>query len=698
MPSLFRLSPALALLALSACAENPTSAGDILVPSEASVAFVSATDSVRITATVNGTPYSGIRLRLREETRAHPALPVLDAPALLRGVVRPAGPGSAVLEVLGGPGLMATLPVTVNVATPTVFGALTTDHGSPSDTTYLYGVLLDGVGDDAVDLAGATVPILERRADRLALPAPAGSGSCDASSEELALEVRGATISPRVRVAAAGEADIALSVGEWRVLTPREAGCLRFADGQEYVLSFVDAGPVEAVRDAWTTLPFSQFSVTVADRTGGSGSALRSAGTSALAPRFGDLVSPLHAPASLGGTGSASVPVGGCSDVDFTNLQFLMWCRSKPWVVGDTMRLVRPHSQVRDTVRATVYAVHDFLVFAAIDGDASADLLRLRATMDSVMPQLLQHAVPFFREMLGPVDPTSSVASGQLLTLIGDFSHGSVGGGCCANNATWSSILLGSTLASDRVETLYLMAHELAHAYQRQWMFDRTPEGGAVWNTGPVWAIEGGADLLTYEVLRRLSGLPWAADAEVTTIALSTGFARPLAQEGVASGNLVQGYADASSFLRDVVARLVARGTPLSDAYRTVAQGSLEDWFGHEPFAEGRRLGLTARMEAALGGPWDPIEALLLYFLSQGADERVNSTVLRNPFWKEAWREFGGDNRNLELRLGTGNSVVTGLRLQMGGGTVRLVLPAGRSAVALTATKPAVRWALARTR
>lgn len=695
MPWSFR-RVALIAATLSACAEAPTSGSDAFVPSVAVVSLVSGSDSVHLTATLNGAPYAFARLRLREESRGVPELPVVDESALARGIVRPAGPGTAVLEVSGGPGRLATVPVTVTIAEPTVFAAVTTDHGADADTTRLFGVHLAGLANDAVQLDGAPVTILARSATQLAIPAPAASASCTAASAAVALSVAGATVAPTARVTPAGAADIRLAVGAWRPLTQTETQCLRFDDAgaQEYVLAFADVGPVEAARESWSPPAFTPFTVRVADRTVSAALQRATAATRGLAAAAPSWERFDTATAS---SDAASIPVGGCSDVDFTNFAYLMWCRSTPWAVGDTMRLRRPHSAVSDTVRATVYAVHGFLVFAAIDGDTSTNLRRLRATIDSVLPLVTQQAVPFLRELLGPEDPTTSVGSGQMLTLIGDFQHGSVGGGCCYNNAVWSSVLLGSTLAGDRAETLHLLVHELVHTYQRQWMFRNTPEGGSLWYSGTLWGAEGGADLIAYEVLRRVAGVPWGANATVAQVGTSTGYARPMAQEAAASGVLTLGYSDASSFQRDLVARLVDRGRPLLDAYREVSRGSLEDWFGVEPFGA-QRLGLAARMRAVMDADWEPSTAILLYLLSQGADDRVNSTVLRNPFWMDAWRDFGGDNRNLELRAGTGADVVANAALRMSGGVVRLVVSDGRAAVSLSSSEPDVRWAIARTR
>src|SRR5690606_15503612 len=65
----------------------------------------------------------------------------------------------------------------------------------------------------------------------------------------------------------------------------------------------------------------------------------------------------------------ASSATEGCSDEDFTSLFLSFWCRSRPWQVGDRMRIRRPGNQT-DTATATVYRIDDgTFVFAAIDGD-----------------------------------------------------------------------------------------------------------------------------------------------------------------------------------------------------------------------------------------------------------------------------------------------------------------------------------------
>lgn len=385
-----------------------------------------------------------------------------------------------------------------------------------------------------------------------------------------------------------------------------------------------------------------------------------------------------------------------CSDHDFTSPFFSFWCRTAPWQIGDQMLIRQPGNQT-ETATATVYRIDDgTFVFAAIDGDTSARLAHFRQMIDQAMPIVMQHAVPLMKESFQEAVPTTSIGSGQLLTIIGDFVHGSVAGGCCAGGAPSSSVLLGSTLDGPLPAIVYLLTHEFTHAWQRAWYFSSRPAGAnPVQYSGTYWGSEGGADLIALEVMRRVAGDAWRSNMPVPVVPDRN---NPRLMEAAARGRIVAGYVETSSFLRDIVARAIESGAPMDAAFREVARGSFEDWFGYGQDGI-KRPGLSDRMQALLGAPWDPSRAMLVYALSQGADELTSSAELQNPFFAGMSIDpTGAGFGRTTLVAGRAPASVEVPRVGASVGYVRLEDGGAGSTFRATSDRPGTAWAIARVR
>lgn len=384
-----------------------------------------------------------------------------------------------------------------------------------------------------------------------------------------------------------------------------------------------------------------------------------------------------------------------CSQEEFFG--FVYWCRATPWRVGDRLRLRRPLTTPDDTVWATVYRVYDgHFVFAKIDGDTSPALMSFVDTIDAAMPVFLQTGVPLLRHALGDAYPLTTAGSGQLLTIIGDFVGGRSWGCCYPDLGPSSVVLLGSTLGGSLPRVVHLLTHEFTHGWQQRWFHDSAPPEAVPFNQGPPWAMEGGSDLLSHEVIRRWSGVPWRANLVPVWPSSPRPLSAPWHAEALASGEFPAGYNQASSFLRDIVARAVEAGVPMDAAYREVARGALEDWFGYDNGGT-RRTGLAGRMRATWDPAWEPGAALLGYALAQTADERTTAPGLNNPFFQlpaaliragfNAGTLIGGAGEAFTTRRGA--SHLGSLWLQDAG--------TGSSFTA-AADQPNVAWAIARTR
>lgn len=690
-------SAVLASLALLAgCGEggSPSDPDAPMVVTPQAPVFVSPSDSAVVTATVNGKRLSGIRLQFAGESRDVPELPVLSSEALDRGVLRPAGPGTATVTVLAD-SRTATLAVRVAPTGPAVFSLSVEPAGADPHVVVLAGSGLAQLpADVAVRIDGRPAAVLARGPATLRVRAPeVEPAGCAGGTSFGAVQVDGADVGSHLRAPLARRGEVRLAVGESHLLSAAESACIRLPDAGEYVLAYADLREVDAHRTAWDN-PLSQgYRVTVADRSSAAAAAAPAARAAHARPA-GLRASPLHAP-----HGATTSPVfGPCSDHDFTAVNF--WCRSRPWQVGDTMRIRRPGNQA-DTVTARVYRVEQgYLVFAAIDGDNSAALRSFKGALDRAIPLTVQHGLPVLRAGVGGRDPVTSVGSGQLLTIIGDFPGGSVAGGCCfGETGVFSVVLLGSGLNSvygEGSRATYLLTHELAHAWHYRWFYDTRPEGGDSGPHGGTWALEGGADLLAYEAIRRYAGVPWAANRRLDSF-VEGAVDLPLRDEMAATGDLFAGYVESSSFLRDVVARLIRAGAEPDAAFRAVSHGALEGWYGHGPSAV-PRAGFGARVSALLGAEWEPGAAILRYTLAQGADDLTSSPDLQNPFYQrvgtEPYREGFGAHR---LRAGSGGTFTT-QRSPLSSGLLRLEGRQGGSSVTAAADRPGIAWAIARIR
>lgn len=698
-----------ALTAALACGggRDSTSPGGgesiVITPGEA-VTISNVADSVKLSAMVGDSPAVNLLYRLTAETRGLADLPVLAAGPLKRGVLVAAGPGTATITVTAAKARATTLIVQVLPDGPTIFAAFTTLRGTGNDTTTLVGVRLDELGEDPVSLGGAAAPVLARSATSIKVATPAAPTACTALGLEKPVAVTGAATVPSLKLWLPRAGEVRLEPGEWTLLSAEEAACLRIpaADSAQYVLAYADFAPFEAARTEWAPPPWSNFSVAVTDRANAAalvsaGSSARGQAVQARRDRAGVSFAPSSAPVAVAANAIAEQTAAlksECSDTDFTNLRF--WCRSKPWQVGDKLRIRRPHSATSDTVMATVYQIYGGrFAFAAIDGDNSAGLAQLRSSIQAAMPGVLQVSVPLLELAYGNEFPTTSVGSGQLLTVIGDFQHGSVGGGCCAGgNGPWSALALGNTLAAPQAELFYLLTHEFTHAWQVRWFHDSRLAESSPFAMGSYWAVEGTADLLALEAVRRYAVAPWATNSSWDDFVRAPGLGEPMARELGVRGSIAQGYHEASSFLRDLVARLVRAGVHRDVAFREVARGGIEGWYGFD--SEGvQRQGLAGRVRPHLGAGWEPGNAFLLYLLAQGADDRTNATALQNPFWQYIWTA-STELRGLELTAGSGGHLESEPRLAMSGGVARLKVLGRAGAFETTSTEPQVRWAIAR--
>lgn len=684
------------LVALAGCGgEGPTEPVDEIQVNPSAPVLASLTDSIVLTATRSGQPVSSLTLSLSRETRDVGLLPVLQPAALQRGVLKPAGPGTVILNVSSPAG---SARVTVRVAVPgaAVFGAVATAHPVGADTLTLLGSGLEAVPlQGAVQVGGQPVTLVYRDANRLRFVTPViAVEGCEGPALRLPVAVAGASVVEGLRVAVTRADEIRLRTGDFRMLSATEAACIRLpAAGAEYVLAYADMEQETRGRTGWAGFGGTPYGVRLVDRTtaaaGVGGDAAKVVPARALIPGRAAAM-PAHIELS-----DAPAAATDCSDDDFVDLTF--WCRSKPWTVGETMTIRKPGSVEKVAVGATVWKTfgNGRFVFAVMDGEESQALRDFKAGIEAAMPHVVSTSMPLFESMFGSSEPNTSEGSGQLLTIIGDFQHSSVGAGCCTGGAPWAAVVLGSWHIPWEPQVFYLLTHEFAHTWQMRWFYDHRPEGGDVWPS-VTWGNEGGADLVAYEAQRRYAQLPWRANMGLMEFGDGADRRNPLQQELAAAGDFALGYVDASSFMRDVVARMVESGVPPDDAFMALTLGSLEDWHGWD-FQGRKRPGFVERVQAFVPG-WDVGDALLVYALSQAADDLTTATTLQNPFYRLAGTEPLGDGFGTRrVETGTGEEIVFA-RMATSLGVVWLEDGGEGGSIEVTTDRPEVRWAIARVR
>lgn len=482
---------------------------------------------------------------------------------------------------------------------------------------------------------------------------------------------------------------LTLQPGESHLLTEQEARCfsLSAASGAEYALAGYDARTMEALQGGTAPASLAEPRYTVSDRSTGGAAASQSL---MAAP-----AQPVPTPAGHMRFSQAASTTSG--DV---------YSRSTPWREGDRFQ-VRPMVGTGTVPAHVVRVVANRYVLAVVDSDESG-AGKVLEQAGKALDYIAANGEPLMRKVFGDRFPVTSTGSGQLLILAAAWDPEN------AAAATWnqesangvqSYVWFNTNLRPGKGDgyemydhvsyRLKVLAHELTHAYQVAYL--RATTGSSLPGSA-AWSVEGGADFVSMDVLRRYLGVTAGANWSWTDHLNPREDEVVYAMEpAAAQGRLPWGYYDAASLLRDLQNRLASSGMSADDAMAEVSRGAVEGWYGDDGEG-GTHLGLVERMRARLGGTWDPAGAVLSWTLAQAADDRTSNKALNNPSYRKVgdsdvsygWKAIA------EVRAGNGGTASFG---QVTGGSffVKVKGAGSASTMSVNATVPGVRWMIART-
>lgn len=480
-------------------------------------------------------------------------------------------------------------------------------------------------------------------------------------------------------------ASVSLQPGQTQTLTAQEAACFTLAagDGAEYALAGYDARALEASRAGQSAGTLADPRYTIADATHGAARSVSAA------------PAPFDAPAR-----PADVRYSGAAAQDAAD----PFARTTPWRQGERF-MVKPLEGSQPVQARVVSIVGGRFALAVVESD-EAGAARVLEQATEALQFLAQRGVPLLQSTFSESVPSTSPGSGQLLVLATawDPAKGAAAtwtrqDAGAAHSFVWLNLNLrpgkgeGYAMYDHASYRVKVLGHELTHAWQAAWLNEQSHAAALA----PAWSMEGGADFVAMDLVRRFLGVganwKWSDNLEPSRESVVYAL-----EPFDARGRLSWGYYDASSLLRDLQARLMAAGMPAEAAMAEVSRGAVEGWHGGDGEG-GACAGLVERMRARLGTAWDPASAVLLWTASQAADDRTPNAALSNPAYYDvgsADAQYGWKPA-AEVRAGGGGSAAV---TQVAGGSFYVRVKGARAASTLTAVSstPDARWMIVRVR
>ena len=478
-------------------------------------------------------------------------------------------------------------------------------------------------------------------------------------------------------------ASVSLQPGQTQTLTSAEAACFRLAagDGSEYALAGYDARGLEASRAGQATGSLAEPHYTISDATHG---AAQSLGAGA------DAIEVQQRPADVTYSNSTALDAAD------------PFARTTPWAEGERFQ-VKPLEGSQPVGARVVRIIGGRFVLAVVEGD-EAGAARVLEQATEALQFLAQRGVPLLQSAFSSFIPTTSTGAGQLLVLATAWDPAKGAGATWTRDAhsfVWLNLNVrpgkgeGFAMYDHTSYRVKVLGHELTHAWQASWLREAHAKGHAA----PAWSMEGGADFVAMDLVRRFLGVGMAANWKWSDHLEPSRSSVIFALEPFdAAGRLTWGYYHASSLLRDLQSRLMAAGMSAEAAMAEVSRGAVEGWHGGDGDG-GACAGLVERMRARLGSAWDPATAVLLWTASQAADDRTPNAALSNPNYYEVSSadERYGWKPAAEVRAGSGQGAAV---TQVAGGSFYVRVKGARSESTLSAASstPDARWMIVRIR
>jgi hypothetical protein len=434
---------------------------------------------------------------------------------------------------------------------------------------------------------------------------------------------------PAAEVTCSARTTVDLQAGQTATLTADEAACFRLAPhtGARYALAGYDARAIEGARTGPEPSLGADPVYVVGD---------------------GSAVSPTPAP-SRAPSASAS-PADFHVRADASTDALSPFSRATPWREGERFSIRRVDTGQPATARV-VRVMGGRYVFALVEDDREGHTDRFIDDTESGMDYLLREGIGVLDRVWGAGQPSTSDGSGQVLIVFTAWNPDQGGGsastlaapdGSGIHTFVWLNLNVrpgvrdGFDMTDVPSYRLKALAHELTHAWQMRYAYFSQPAGPRSVSFGPAWAMEGTADLVAMDLVRRSMNVELTSNWNWQDRLRSPNNGITLAlQPADTRGRVARGYYDAASFLQDVQVRMVRRGAAADEALAQVARGAVDGWYGIDAGGV-RRQGLTDRVRATLGAAWDPADAVLLWTLAQAADDQTDFAELNNPVYDHA--------------------------------------------------------------
>ena len=650
----------------------------VLTAAEGSLSRIG--DTIRVAATIDGVPVTALSFEATEESRWLSDVGVASHGGAERLVAT--GAGTVTYRVSAQGANPATYKLRVAPSMPTVL-AMTTSNPrvGPDDTITLRGYLL-GLKPEQVAIDGRLARVLAQDSASIRL-AVAGEeqGRC-ALPVRAQIAVRDADVRTGLNVLRRRAGEVALGIGEAKLLSDAELACLRTVPGQQYYAAFMDPRRIEMsrqVQDPYSNM--GQFSASVRDLH---------APTTAASPTGARVLRVNPVKNLLRGT-TTHAPM---RSMMASSEPHAITQRNTKWKAGDTFTYQPLTMSWGTSVTVQVIKVYgDYLVLAAPLDQVGLWTGTQLAQFDAAAAFMIAEGIPFFERTIEPGRPTAG-SSGQAMLVAKMTAPGAnVSSGLAS---AWTEYGYG-----DRMEAegwIRILGHELAHT----WHFHRRSREAARTGYGGYaqWNVEGLAEFMQTELLRRFSDKPFLDNVKPDFRAGRGHF-----WMNSMHGNgafFTGGYQPVASFLRDQVQRLVTdRRMSIDDAFRTVGQGAAAGWYGCASSTadfDCRAEGLAEAMTRVHGSSWSAPEVLLRWLLSQAADDVTPAPAFQNGTWQGVGTVTPYTFPALgTIKAGDGTTVNANVNE---GAVAHFVLEDGGfgGAYQLSSSAPGTQWMLLRTR